>query len=280
MVEGAFILPTHVAHSKALSRDSQPNRIQKTFEQVMDYLRYKLYAPALRLAMNNKILTLSFFTGILIMSFGAFGGGIVKGTFFPVIERDDLDITLQMPAGTREGITIDWLNHIEESAWKVNERISEEFFAGEKEAIQKIEKVIGPSSYQGVVKVSLLEGENRDSLRLRRMINEIRKEVGPIASAEVVSYGAASFFGKPISVSLVGDNYEELNAATDELISELAQLTELSDVVDNNQEGLREINVKLKEKAQYLGLNLQEVVGQVRSGFFGSEVQRLQRGRD
>ncbi|MEM1217813.1 MAG: efflux RND transporter permease subunit [Bacteroidota bacterium] len=280
LVEGAFILPTHVAHSKALSRDSQPNRVQKTFEQVMDYLRYKLYAPALRFAMHNKFLTVAFFTGILIMSFGAFGGGIVKGTFFPVIERDDLDITLQMPAGTREGITIDWLNHIEESAWKVNERISEEFFDGEKEAIQKIEKVLGPSSYQGSVKVSLLEGENRDSLRLRRMINEIRKEVGPIASAEVVSYGAASFFGKPISVSLVGDNYEELNAATDELISELAQLTELSDVVDNNQEGLREINVKLKEKAQYLGLNLQEVVGQVRSGFFGSEVQRLQRGRD
>jgi multidrug efflux pump subunit AcrB len=51
-------------------------------------------------------------------------------------------------------------------------------------------------------------------------------------------------------------------------------------VVDNNQEGLREINLKLKDKARYLGLNLAEVVGQVRSGFFGNEVQRLQRGRD
>ena len=60
----------------------------------------------------------------------------------------------------------------------------------------------------------------------------------------------------------------------------MEQLSELSDVVDNNQEGLREINISLKEKAKFLGLNIQEVLGQVRQGFFGSEVQRLQRGRD
>jgi multidrug efflux pump subunit AcrB len=117
-------------------------------------------------------------------------------------------------------------------------------------------------------------------MRLRDVINAIRKEAGPIPAAEVVSYGAQSTFGKPISISLVGENYEELNAATNEVRREMQLLTELADVVDNNQEGLREININLKEKGQYLGLNLQEVVGQVRSGFFGSEVQRLQRGRD
>lgn len=280
LIEGAFILPTHVAHSKALNKESKQTRIQQFFEQFMDWMRFKLYAPSLRFAMHNKMLTIAVFVGILIMSFGAFSGGIIKSTFFPVIERDDIDITLQMPAGTRENITEKWLNHIEEAAWRVNERVSEEFFDGEKIAIQKIEKALGPSTYQGVVKVSLLEGENRDSLRLRRMINEIRKEVGEISEAEVLSYGAATIFGRPISVSLVGENYEELNQATEELKKELEQLQELSDVVDNNQEGLREINLELKEKAKFLGLNLQEVVGQVRSGFFGSEVQRLQRGRD
>jgi len=60
----------------------------------------------------------------------------------------------------------------------------------------------------------------------------------------------------------------------------MQQLTELTDVVDNNQEGLKEINITLNEKAEFLGLNLQEVLAQVRRGFFGSEVQRLQRGRD
>jgi multidrug efflux pump subunit AcrB len=280
LIEGAVILPTHVAHSKALSADRRPNRVQEGLEKVMGWMRDRFYAPILRFCMHNKFLTLTVMVGLLILTFGAISGGFVKTTFFPVIERDDISISLQMPAGTREHITIDWLNHIEEAAWKANEQLSQHFFGNDKEAILRIEKNIGPTTYQGSLSVNILDGENRDSMRLRDVINAIRKEAGPIPAAEVVSYGAQSTFGKPISISLVGENYEELNAATNEVRREMQLLTELADVVDNNQEGLREININLKEKGQYLGLNLQEVVGQVRSGFFGSEVQRLQRGRD
>jgi multidrug efflux pump subunit AcrB len=86
-------------------------------------------------------------------------GGFVKTTFFPVIERDDISISLQMPAGTREHITIDWLNHIEEAAWKANEQLSQHFFGNDKEAILRIEKNIGPTTYQGSLSVNILDGE-------------------------------------------------------------------------------------------------------------------------
>ena len=175
---------------------------------------------------------------------------------------------------------MDWLDHIEAATWRANEQLSQHFFKGEKQAIRQVEKNIGPSTYAGGLSINLLDGENRDSLSLRDVINVIRSEVGDIPMAEVVSYGAQSAFGKPISISLVGENYAELKAATEKVKAEMQALTELTDVVDNNQEGLREVNITLKEKGRYLGLNLQEVVGQVRSGFFGSEVQRLQRGRD
>ncbi|MEN0005140.1 MAG: efflux RND transporter permease subunit [Bacteroidota bacterium] len=280
LVEGAFILPTHVAHSKALSADRKPNRVQETFERLMNFLRDKLYAPILRFAMNNKILTSSLIISVLVITFGAIGGGIISTTFFPNIERDDIIINLQMPAGTRENITQDALDHIEAATLRANEQLSERFFNNEKQAILKIEKNLGPTTYQGSINVSLLDGENRDSLALREVINTVRKEAGPMLEAEVVSYGAQSAFGKPISISLIGENYAELDAATNEIKSRMQALAELADVVDNNQEGLREINISLKEKARYLGLSLQDVVGQVRSGFFGSEVQRLQRGRD
>jgi len=79
---------------------------------------------------------------------------------------------------------------------------------------------------------------------------------------------------------LKGENYETLSGATEEIKSAMQNLEGLADVVDNNQEGLREVNISLKESALYLGLNLQEIVSQVRQGFFGSEIQRLQRGRD
>lgn len=280
LIEGAIILPTHIAHSKALSPDRRPNRVQEGLEKVMNWMRRNLYGPVLHFAMHNKFLTIAIMVGILAMTMGAISGGIIQTTFFPVIERDDMQITLQMPAGAREHITMDWLDHIEAAAWRANEKLSQQFFNGEKQAIQRIEKNLGPTTYEGNLSINLLDGENRDSLKLRDVVNAIRQEAGPIPAAEVVSYGAQSNFGKPVSISLVGEDYQQLQAATSRVKAELQSLAELTDVADNNQEGLREVNIQLKEKGRYLGLNLQEVVGQVRNGFFGSEVQRLQRGRD
>lgn len=280
LVEGALILPTHIAHSKALSPERNPNKVQEALEGALNWLRRKTYEPILRYAMHNKFLTLSAFVALLVITFGAIGGGVIGGTFFPVIERNNINISLQMPAGTREHITEKWVNHIEDAVEEANKELSEHFFNNEKEAVLRIEKSIGPSTYQGSLTVAILDGESRDSMRVRDVVNTIREKAGPIPEAEVVTYGAAGTFGKPVSVSLIGSDYAALNAATNKVKEELSRLSELTDIVDNNQEGLREINVTLNEKGRFLGLNLQEVLGQVRSGFFGNEVQRLQRGRD
>jgi multidrug efflux pump subunit AcrB len=49
-------------------------------------------------------------------------------------------------------------------------------------------------------------------------------------------------------------------------------------VIDTDEVGLRELNIELKPQAILLGLDLQFVLNQVRQGFFGVEVQSLQRG--
>lgn len=280
LIEGVLILPTHVAHSKALSHDRTPNPLQAWFDRRMNFLRDHVYAPALRFSMQNMWLVSSIFVGLFMITIGGMSGGIIKSTFFPTIERDDVNITLQMPAGTQDDITLNWLEFIEKSAWEANKELSEEYFNNEMQAIERIEVILGPSTYQGSLSIALLDGENRGELSLREVINSIRSKVGQIPAAEVLSYGAQSAFGKPVSISLVGQNYEELKAATDDVKAEMQQLVELADVVDNNQEGLREVNITLKEKARFLGLDIQDIVGQVRQGFFGAEAQRLQRGQD
>ncbi len=280
LVEGAFILPAHVAHSKALSPDNDKGWVTTQLDNFMLWMKNKLYAPVLRLAMRNGWATISIIVGVLIITVGAIQGGIIQQTFFPNIERDDLTVTLKMPAGTRENITFDWLTHIEKAAWEVNDQLSEQYFNNEKQAILKVEKAIGPTTYDGRLNITLLDSEARDSLRARIVSNAIRSKAGTIYGAEQVTFGGSTPFGKPVSLSLVSNNFEQLALAADKVKAELENLEELKDVVDNNQEGLREINLSLKEKAHYLGLNLQEIVAQVRQGFFGSEIQRLQRGRD
>lgn len=280
LIEGALILPTHLAHSKAIQGEQKLSKVQAFFERILHFLQERTYAPILKFAMYNKFFTISVILATLLITFGAIGGGIIKTTFFPTIERDNIEVELKMPAGTPEESTQRWLGHIEAAAWRANKKLSEHYYNNEKDAILRIERKVGPSTYEGGLDIQLLEGEFRDSLTLRDVVNAVRKEAGPIYQAEVVAYSMQSAFGKPFVIALTGENPLELEAATNALKEEMEKLEELTDIIDDNQEGLREINVTLNEKARYLGLNLQEVVAQVRQGFFGSEVQRLQRGRD
>ncbi|WP_273444040.1 efflux RND transporter permease subunit [Neolewinella agarilytica] len=281
LVEGAIILPTHVAHSKALAKGSKPNLVQRTFDKLMDFMRDTIYGPVLRWTMRNKFISLSLCVAILFLSFGMVSGGFVKTTFFPIIPGDDVQITLQLPAGTPETRTMELLNHIAETAERVGKEVSAETYGNEeKQAVERIEVKVGPTTYQGSITVAMIPGEDREPVTQEQMTRAIRQAVGPVDEAEVLSFGGRSFFGKPVSVSLTGSNIDELAKATEDLKKELSLMPELADVVDNNQEGLREMNITLKEKARYLGIDLQDIVGQVRSAFFGTEAQRLQRGED
>ena len=63
-------------------------------------------------------------------------------------------------------------------------------------------------------------------------------------------------------------------------VEELKNFSTLRDITDSNQEGRREIDIKLKPRAYALGLQLRDVARQVRQGFFGQEIQRIQRGKN
>mgnify|MGYP000972379172 CR=1 FL=1 len=52
------------------------------------------------------------------------------------------------------------------------------------------------------------------------------------------------------------------------------------DISDSLSNGKEELLIELTEQGKALGLTRQEVSSQVRSYYFGSEVQRIQRGRD
>ena len=91
---------------------------------------------------------------------------------------------------------------------------------------------------------------------------------------------AANFGGSPVSISIMSNNVSELKSAKTELVESLKRIPSLIDVSHNDPEGTQEINIKLKEDANQVGLSLINVMSQVRSAFFGNEVQRLQRGED
>jgi len=111
--------------------------------------------------------------------------------------------------------------------------------------------------------------------------NRIREKVGTIPGAERLTFGAnTNFGGRPISISLTGNNIQELKAAKTELKEKLSSLSQLKDISDNDPLGIKEIKLELKPNAYMQGFTLGGLISQVRSGFFGRQAQRFQRGRD
>lgn len=280
LVEGIFILPAHVAHSHALRPHQKTGRFQQFFEKVMGWMRDGIYARVLRFSLRYPVSILIFFTVILLLMVGLVRGGMVKTTVFPFIPRDNLQIQLKMPAGTREHVTRDILVRIQRVVDEVNAEFSGQYFEGALSPITHVELKLGPTTYEGALDLALLDSESRDTITSTMISDAIRNRLGPVPEAEVLTFGQASPFGRPVAVSLLGHDYASLQAAVREIQTELESLAELRDVTNNNQEGLQEIQIALREKAKGQGITLREVITQVRQGFFGAEVQRLQRGED
>lgn len=287
LIEALIILPAHIAHSKALHREETKQgrvfaffeRINKFSDKILGYIRDKLYAPYLRYFLKNKFFGFAIPIALFVISIGAIGGGIVKTSFFPSIASDRIVINLNLPFGTNEQITDSVASIIESSAIEINEEYTEKQ-TDNLPVIQNIIKRIGPGTSRSTLTLNLLPGEFRD-FSSPELTNAIREKVGKLTGVESLTFGSGgNFAGLPISVSLLGNNIAELKSAKTELKNIMSSQPNLKDVTDNDPQGIKEIKITLKKNAHILGLNLQSVMSQIRSGFFGFQVQRFQRGQD
>ena len=279
LVEAFLFLPSHLAHSNALKEGGKKFIFNNYADRFIEWLRRRFYEPLLSFFLTYKVLGFAIPIAIFIITIGAIQGGIIRFTFFPSVASEVVNIDLKMPRGTSETITDSILTVIEAKAWEVNEVLTEKQ-TGQLPVIQNIVKKVGPGASNGSVTLNLLSSEKND-LSATEIANEVQKAVGPIREAESAVFGGGNAFGgKPVSVSLNGNNIQELKAAKQELKANLLTNSRLKDVTDNDPEGIKEIKIKLKENAYLLGLTLNDVMSQVRAGFFGASVQRFQRGRD
>jgi multidrug efflux pump subunit AcrB len=284
LVEAFVILPPHLAHSKGLHPHKDDRSTRKKIEHYINFVTHKLYAPSLSWALKHKWITLVTPVAFLMITIGLLVGGFIGATPFPYIDSDNLPINVTLVAGTQEADTDSLLAGIERICWQVNDDLKSQREDG-KDVILGIRREIGRNDFgdagsnAGRLFIELLDGETRN-LESFLISQKLRAAVGPVPKAQNITFGQQGFFGKPISISLLGNDLKQLNEARDLLVEKLNNFSPLKDVTDSNQEGRRELNITLKPRAYALGLKLSDIAGQVRQGFFGQEVQRIQRGRD
>ena len=279
LIEALIILPAHVAHSRALTSKQTSYWFNKKADNFMSWMRDNIYGPYLKFFLQNRILGFAIPITLLVLTVGSIGGGIVRFTFFPQIASDRVTVTLKMPQGTNEKITDSLISVIEQAAWSVGDDFSQKQ-TGHKPIIQNIIKRVGPGTANASLNINLLPGEERDfpSFEISTALSD---KVGAIYGAESIEFGSGgNFGGKPISLSLIGNNISELKAAKEHLKAELNKNLLLKDIADNDPAGIKEISITLKDNAHAMGFQLSNVINQVRSGFFGFQAQRFQRRRD
>lgn len=279
LLEAFVILPAHIAHSKVLTTNQKTYRFNAWGDQVMDFLRDKFYAPCLRWALKYKPISFAILISLLMITFAAMKGGVIKSTFFPVIASDQITVNLTMPQGVNPTETDSLISIVEAKAWEVSKEFTAKQNNGER-VIENIIKQLGPGTATASLKINLLPGEFR-TFASTEIAGAIFEKVGKFPSAEsLVIDGGSNFGGKPVSVSLLGYNIAELKAAKLEMKEILSSNPLLRDILDNDPQGIKEITLQMNDLGYSLGMNLKSLMAQVRSGFNGLQVQRFQRGED
>jgi multidrug efflux pump subunit AcrB len=272
LIEGALILPAHIAHSKALMRNHKPTWIEKKSTYYLAKMRDNWYAPVYRKALNNRLITLSIVTGLLVITIGASIGGVIQMGGANFENQNYSFVSLEMPPGTPKSITKQTLQLLEQKAIELSDRFSD--IEGKTIETSIVNRQTSTNS--GDVSVNFIDSRDR-SFSSGEFSDEWRNIVGHIPNVERINYVEVSHFGKAVSISLLGENVHILEQAVDDLKTELRNMSNLKNVIDDNQQGMREVEIELKDHALLLGLDIQTVIGQVRNGFFGAEVQRLNR---
>lgn len=299
LIECLLILPYHLSHLPAPGTPTR-SAITRFFERVQgkvdQYFQAFVNGPldtALRFAIRMPFVVISGAVALLILFAALIPAGIIKVGFFPSIEADVVTANIEMPAGATIEQTEKIARRVEAGGRKALEQFIDDQ-SGENSPVRGIFTSIGQTARSGgpdgggssfspsvaSVQISFVPADERE-LESKEFENAWRETVGPVAevrslvfASELVSVGA------PVNVQLSDPNPEIVDAAAIQLMAELNRFAGVFDIESDQDEGLQEIQLRLKPEARSLGVTLQDVALQVRAAFFGSEALRVQRGRE
>jgi len=297
LFQSKLILPSHLACLAPYDPDKPPGpviRFQRVFSRGLERFVERCYRPVLRFCLHHRYVVLTGFFSVfaIVVSLVAFGW--IKTQFFPEVEGDIISAKLEMARGTPFSETREAVLKLEAAAIRIREEFddttgepiirhmltsagTQPFITGNATGG---DNSIPKGSHLGEVTLELQPAVNR-----KRTGSEIaaiwREYAGPIPGAVQLTFQAETAAGgNAIDLELTGNDLEELEAAAQEVKDALADYTGVIDIASSNRAGNREIQLEILPSAEALGLRLEDIARQVRQGFYGEEVQRLQRGRD
>lgn len=285
LIEVFFILPSHMAHGGDWSTGPM-KRLKDSVQDGLYLVRDRCVMPVVKLGLRMPFLVIAACIALIIATMGLVSGGHVRFVFFPVVEGEEIKVTLEMPQGTSFDKTEKAMRRVMESADRT--------FAGTGESLFRSSSVtmggelmsgfggkgtrISSEIASATVELTPAGGRALTASQIERAWREEIGEIPGVRRLAFVSEGLSS--GADISFSLSHHDGERLTKAVDHLRQELRRIDGVAEVESSAKLGSRQLQFNLTREGHAAGLTVMDLANQVRQSFYGEEVQRIQRGSE
>ncbi len=289
IIESKFILPAHLVRMDTKPWDPRPRGLyalgrfgshslrkirEATALKMKSFIENK-YRPALAVCLTYRYVTVASFFAALVLTIGLLSGGYVRWVFFPNLPSDFIRANLQMEEGASGQATVAAMQQIEQALQRVNTELGREY--NQDIVKHRLMFLNNDTGGQLVVELEKSEGREIDGFEIANRWREQIPEIPGVKSFKISAATMGGGEGGDLSLELKGTDLATLQAATDVLKKALANYEGVFDIDDSLLGGNDEIVLALKPEADLLGITLTDLARQVRYGFYGAEVQRVQR---
>ena len=282
LIESKFVLPSHLKNLKLRSQTKQStfNQLQQRFADGFEKTIIRYYQPLLKKALSHKTVTFLGFVGAFMIILALIMSGWTKFIFFPRIPSETIRATLTMPTGTPFEVTNKHILKFEEKAVALKNKYIEP--STNESVILNILASTKGTSTSGSIRFEITPPESRElAITSQELVKEWRTLIGEIPGAESITFRAEiGRSSDPINVKITGSSLTTLKEVANQVKTHLATYPTVFDIADSLSNGKEELQIELTEQGKVLGLTRVGVSNEVRKSFFGSQVQRIQRGRD
>jgi len=259
------------------------------FNRFLDRAIYRFYTPLLQYCLRRPAVPISVALAVLIFSFSLIRNGTVPWIIFPKLDVRQIRATVLFPDGTPESVTDQATQRIERAMVSINQRYQQPVVRLTYRLVGLVTSnspggagELAEGSHAGSVHVELVDNQKRD-VTSQQIIEQWRKEVGPVAGAESLTFQSISMGpgGQAIEFKLLAPvpQMKSLEAAVEDCKQKLAKYPGVYDIADDSRPGKWELQLQVKDRARDLGIPLEAIAQSVRAAYYGEEVMRLQRGR-
>ncbi len=301
LVESVFVLPNHLSHLRdpASPATNPVERFIKRIQGGVDFgLNRFVQGPldrGLQFATDQPAVTMAGAVGLLILSISLLPAGIVPTTFADVVEGDFATASLEMPDGTTAERTYEVAQELEAAGHRVIERLSRDrppdappllsgvtVTVGQRPRVEggglSPEPSLNPEANVATIDFKLLSAQQRQ-ISSGEVVQAWREEVGVLPYVRGITFsGEIIDLGSPVAAVLSHPEPAKLVDAAETVVNGLQGLGGVFDIRSDHTPGVPEIQLELRPEAQTLGLTVDQLAGQARDAFFGSEALRVQRG--